>query len=45
MAKMDCVDLGRDFFLIKFNESENYDKVLDWAPWFIREHFFAIKCL
>ena len=39
MAKMDCVNLGRDFFLIKFNESENNGKVLHGVPWFIGEHF------
>ena len=28
VAKMDCVDLGKDFFLIKFSDSSDYDKVL-----------------
>ena len=43
MAKMDCVNLGKDFFLIKFNESESYNKVLCGVPWFIGEHFLALK--
>ena len=43
VAKMDCVDLGKDFYLIKFNEDSNYDKVLCGGPWFIGEHFLAIK--
>ena len=43
VAKMDCVDLGKDFFLIKFSDSSDYDKVLLGGPWFIGEHFLAIK--
>ena len=35
--------LGHDFFLIKFNDDSDYDKVLRGGPWFIREHFLAIK--
>ena len=27
-TKMDCVDLGNDYFLIKFSDKEDYDKVL-----------------
>ena len=34
-GKMDCVNLGKDFFLIKFNDNEDYDKVLREGPWFI----------
>ena len=40
IAKMDCVDLGKDYFLIKFSENSDYDKV---RPWFTGEHFLAIK--
>ena len=43
IAKMDCVDLGKDYFLIKFSENFDYDKVLKGGPWFIGEHFLAIK--
>nr|POE90285.1 hypothetical protein CFP56_61270 [Quercus suber] len=43
MARMTCVDLGKDFFLIKFNVEEDYDKVLRGGPWFISGHFLAIK--
>ena len=42
-AKMDCMDFGKDFFLIKCNDNEDYDKVLREGPWFIGEHFLAIK--
>nr|POF19134.1 hypothetical protein CFP56_65025 [Quercus suber] len=43
MAKMDCMDLGKDFFLIKFSDDGDYDKVLRSGPWFVGEHFLAIK--
>lgn len=43
VARMDCIDLGRDFFLIKFHDESNYDKVLRGGPWFVGEHFLAIK--
>ena len=39
---MDYVDLGKDYFLIKFNDKEDYDKVLR-GPCFVSEHFLAIK--
>nr|POE88721.1 hypothetical protein CFP56_39220 [Quercus suber] len=42
-AKMDCVDLGRDFFLIRFNCADDFDKVLKGGPWFIGGHFLAIR--
>ena len=42
-AKMDCVDLGKDFFLIKFSDDVDYDKILKGGPSFIGEHFLAIK--
>ena len=40
---MDYVDFGKDFFMIKFNDNEVYDKVLQGGSWFIGEHFLAIK--
>lgn len=39
---MDCVNLGRDFFLIRFSSNEDYDHVLRRGPWFIGGHFLAI---
>ena len=33
--KMVCVDLGNDFFLIKFQLKEDHAKVLREGPWFI----------
>ena len=43
MAKLDCVNLGNDFFFIRFSSNEDYDKVLKGGPWFVGEHFLAIK--
>ncbi|XP_030964660.1 uncharacterized protein LOC115985910 [Quercus lobata] len=43
MTKMDCVNLGNDLFLIKFSDDSDYDKVLRGGPWFVGEHFLAIK--
>nr|POE58066.1 hypothetical protein CFP56_60011 [Quercus suber] len=34
-TRMDCVNLGKDYFLIKFYCSDDYDKVLRGGPWFI----------
>lgn len=31
-ARMDCVDLSKDFFLIKFSDNDDYDKVLQGGP-------------
>ena len=42
-VRMTCVNLGKDFFLIKFSAEEDYDKVLHGGPWFIGGHFLAIK--
>ena len=42
-AKMDCVNLGKDYFLIRFHSPNDYDNVLKGGPWFVGEHFLAIK--
>ena len=43
LEKMDCVNLGRGFFLSRFSSSDDYDKVLRGGPWFIEGHFLVIK--
>lgn len=43
VARMDCVDLSKDFCLIKFSDDADYDKVLHGGPWFIGEHFLTIQ--
>ena len=42
-TRIDCVNLGKDYFLIKCYSFDNYDKVLNGGPWFVGEHFLAIK--
>ena len=34
-GKLDCIDLGHDYFLIKFDCQQDLDKVLKGGPWFI----------
>ena len=41
-GRLDCIDLGHDFFLIKFELQEDVDKVLKGVPWFVSQHFLAI---
>nr|XP_023905785.1 uncharacterized protein LOC112017557 [Quercus suber]POF19329.1 uncharacterized protein CFP56_17705 [Quercus suber] len=42
-ARMYCVNLGKYYFLIKFSNADDYDKVLKRGPWFVGEHFLPIK--
>lgn len=41
-GKIDCIDLGKDYFLIRFSLLEDHDSVLKKGPWFIGDHFLAI---
>ena len=43
MAKMDCVTLGKGFFLVRFSCSDDFDRVVRGCPLFIGEHFLTIK--
>ena len=40
---MDCIDLGYDYFLVKFKLPEDVDSILLGGPWFIGQHFLAIR--
>ncbi|KAK9996644.1 hypothetical protein SO802_021330 [Lithocarpus litseifolius] len=42
-GKIDCVDLGNEFFLVRFSGKEDYNAVLEKGPWFIGEHFLSIR--
>ena len=42
-SKLDCIELGHDYFLIKFNCPQDLDKVLKGGPWFIGQQFLAIR--
>nr|POF15826.1 hypothetical protein CFP56_35263 [Quercus suber] len=35
IGRMDCIDLGMDYFLINFELIEDMDKTLKGGPWFI----------
>ena len=41
--RVDMVDLGRDFFLLRFSLMEDLELVLKKGPWFIGEHFLRIR--
>ena len=43
MGKIDCVDLGKEFFLVQFSTKEDCEAVLRNGPWFIRENFSSIR--
>ena len=42
-GRIDMVDLGRDFFLLRFLLLEDLEQVLRKGPWFIGEHFLSIR--
>ena len=35
--------LEKDFFLVRFSQKEDYEKVLKDGPWFIGEHYLSIR--
>ncbi|XP_050289775.1 uncharacterized protein LOC126727921 [Quercus robur] len=41
--RLDLVDLGHDYFLARFELHADLDHVLRDGPWFIGQHFLAIK--
>ena len=43
IGKMDFVDLGHDFFLIKFSVKEDHSKVLRGGSWFVGGHYLSIR--
>lgn len=38
-GRMDYVDMGHDFFLIKFELQSDLDEVFKRGPWFVGQHF------
>lgn len=40
--RLDMVDLGRDFFLLRFAVMDDLELVLRKGPWFIGENFLSI---
>jgi hypothetical protein len=38
-----CVNLGRGFFLIRFDSRTGFEDVLKGGPWFIGEYFLSLR--
>lgn len=43
VGRMDCIALSNDFFLIKFELQSDLEVVLKGGPWFMGQHFLAIR--
>lgn len=43
VGKIDCVDLDKEFFLVRFSTREDCEAVLRNGPWFIGENFLSIR--
>ena len=43
VGRLNCVDLGHNFFLIRFSLKEDFEIVLRKGPWFVGEHFLSIR--
>lgn len=44
MGRMEWIDLGNDFFLIRFFTTEDWARVLKGGPWFVGGHYLSIRC-
>ena len=42
-GRIDCVDLGHDFYSVRFALKEDLDSVMEKGPWFIGGHFLFIR--
>ncbi|XVF12133.1 hypothetical protein REPUB_Repub08aG0088200 [Reevesia pubescens] len=43
IGKLSIVDLGHDFYLIKFQSGEDYNYVIKEGPWFIAGQFLTLR--
>lgn len=43
LGRPDMVDLGKDYFLLRFSNQEDLEMVLKKGPWFIGGHFLSIR--
>ncbi|XP_019227051.1 PREDICTED: uncharacterized protein LOC109208395 [Nicotiana attenuata] len=43
MEEFSLIDLGEDYYIIKFTKKENMDKAIHLGPWFINGHFLSIS--
>ena len=44
VGKMECIDLGNDFFLIRFSIIKDRARVLKGGLWFVEGHYLSIRC-
>ena len=42
-GKLDIIDLGKDFFLVRSGTRSDYAAVLENGHWFIGDHFLSIR--
>ena len=42
-GELQCIDLGLDYFLIKFRLEEDCWKVINDGPWFIGQQFLLVR--
>ncbi|XP_030941565.1 uncharacterized protein LOC115966474 [Quercus lobata] len=42
-GRLDCVDLEKDFFLVRFSLKADYENVLRDGPWFVGGHYLSIR--
>ena len=42
-GRLDCVDLGDDFYSVRFTLKEDMNSVLEKGPWFIGGHVLSIR--
>lgn len=42
-GRLDCIDLGKEFYLVRFSLEEDHASVLEKGPWFIGENFLSIR--
>lgn len=43
LGRLDCIDLGKDFYTVRFSVKEDMGVVLKNGPWFIGGHFLTIR--
>ncbi|KAL0010528.1 hypothetical protein SO802_005636 [Lithocarpus litseifolius] len=43
IGKMDCIDVGHDYFLIRFELQGDLESVLRGGPWIVGSQFLAIR--
>lgn len=43
MGKIDCIDVGHDYFLIRFKLQADLESILKGGRWFVGSQFLAIR--